>query len=338
MIDFIKKQWFVAVIAIILLAFITYFIIDTNKAYVKGKKVDGEEIVASIDNYNLSADELYKEMYDSNGAGEKAVIAQFKHTVINEAVPTTNDLKKSAELTMENAIQSVQAQYKYSRTQSIKMLESQMHNSFFNGTLEEFFLMNEKESEFMSNYLDSQTDDLVKPFMEENQVRTISHILVKVNDVENPTAEEQAKMDAVKAALAEGKDFGEVAKEYSDDALSAEKDGYLGYSDKNSQWVKPFLDESLKLNKGESSSEWVKVSTADSQSYSGFHLVKVLETDADTILEDSEVKQQIYTQIKTKDTEMLNKLIWDKSQELGVTFATPELEKAVKDAYSKSEE
>ena len=62
MLEIIKKNWFVVLIAILLCGFAIYYVWDTTKDFVKGKSVDGQDIIASIDDYDLSADELYDEM------------------------------------------------------------------------------------------------------------------------------------------------------------------------------------------------------------------------------------------------------------------------------------
>ena len=78
------------------------------------------------------------------------------------------------------------------------------------------------------NY-DANLDSLFSKIHEEKKSRTVSHILVKMTDPDNPTEEEQKKMDDIDAALASGTDFAEVAKQYSDDS-TASAGGALGLS------------------------------------------------------------------------------------------------------------
>ena len=49
MLEIIKKNWFVVLIAILLCGFAIYYVWDTTKDFVKGKSVDGQDIIASIE-------------------------------------------------------------------------------------------------------------------------------------------------------------------------------------------------------------------------------------------------------------------------------------------------
>ena len=60
--EFLRNNWFVVVIAVILISFIGYFIFDANRYNVSGKTMDGKEVVASIDGTDVTADDLYNEL------------------------------------------------------------------------------------------------------------------------------------------------------------------------------------------------------------------------------------------------------------------------------------
>ena len=70
------------------------------------------------------------------------------------------------------------------------------------------------------SYYDEHLDELFKPIFEEKNGRILAHILIKMEDSQNPTQEELDKVKAVEQALADGKSFYDVAKEYSDDTGS----------------------------------------------------------------------------------------------------------------------
>ena len=59
MAEILKKNWFVVLIAVLLCGFAIYYVWDTTKDFVKGKSVDGKDVIASIDNYDLTACLLY---------------------------------------------------------------------------------------------------------------------------------------------------------------------------------------------------------------------------------------------------------------------------------------
>ena len=48
MIEVLKKQWFVVLIALIFTSFAIYYIYDTNKGKLPGKSIDGKDVVATI--------------------------------------------------------------------------------------------------------------------------------------------------------------------------------------------------------------------------------------------------------------------------------------------------
>ena len=52
---FLKKNWFVVMIVIIFIGISTYYIYDTNKGKLKGKKTNGEDVVFSIDNSHTTS-------------------------------------------------------------------------------------------------------------------------------------------------------------------------------------------------------------------------------------------------------------------------------------------
>lgn len=61
MTDILRNNWFVVLIAIIIIGFIGYFIYDTNKDNVSAKTTNNEQVVASINKDDITADDLYDE-------------------------------------------------------------------------------------------------------------------------------------------------------------------------------------------------------------------------------------------------------------------------------------
>ena len=54
MTDILRNNWFVVLIAIIIIGFIGYFIYDTNKDNVSAKSSNNEQVVASIDKDDIT--------------------------------------------------------------------------------------------------------------------------------------------------------------------------------------------------------------------------------------------------------------------------------------------
>ncbi len=55
MTDILRNNWFVVLIAIIIIGFIGYFIYDTNKDNVSAKTTNNEQVIASINKDDITA-------------------------------------------------------------------------------------------------------------------------------------------------------------------------------------------------------------------------------------------------------------------------------------------
>ena len=102
MTDILRNNWFVVLIAIIIIGFIGYFIYDTNKDNVSAKTTNNEQVVASINKDDITADDLYDESTPYDGS---TIYNMYKNAVIDQSIKTTKDLKKQAS-TLESNIKS----------------------------------------------------------------------------------------------------------------------------------------------------------------------------------------------------------------------------------------
>ena len=78
--DFLRTNWFVVLIAVIIIGFIGYFIYDTNKDNVSGKSVNNEQVVASIDGDDITANDLYDESTPYDGS---TIYNMYKNAVVD---------------------------------------------------------------------------------------------------------------------------------------------------------------------------------------------------------------------------------------------------------------
>ena len=125
------------------------------------------------------------------------------------------------------------------------------------------------------------TDEAAKKYYDEN----IYHFLEKDSKFHSAhilvATEDEAKK--IKDRLNKGEDFAKLAKEFSLDG-SKENGGDLGeagYGD----FVKPYVDAVVKLNKGEISEPV--------QSQYGYHIIKLIDKEPITIKKFDTVKEQI---------------------------------------------
>lgn len=319
MIEKLKENWFVVLVAVILIAAVGYYTYDTNKGKLPGKKVDGKDVVASIGDTDFFADDLYLELYgdesSSSSAGTQVLFSYFERAVVDAAVSVDDEMKTN----IATAVTSVKQNYEGQESTLLSQLQAAGYSSL--DDLELYFTHSFKMQKLIGDAYAKDLDNLFTPIYEEKNSRVVSHILVMISDFNNITEEEQAKMDAIDQALADGEDFAEVAKEYSDDG-SASDGGNLGYVDSDSSLVTEFKEAALAAEKGVVT-DWV-------QTEYGYHKILVTETDKEALMENEDIRNDIYAAIEKANPDLNAQIIWETGQELGVEFANENVENAIK--------
>ena len=319
MIEKLKENWFVVLVAVILIAAVGYYTYDTNKGKLPGKKVDGKDVVASIGDTDFFADDLYLELYgdesSSSSAGTQVLFSYFERAVVDAAVSVDDEMKRN----IATAVTSVKQNYEGQESTLLSQLQAAGYSSL--DDLELYFTHSFKMQKLIGDAYAKDLDNLFTPIYEEKNSRVVSHILVTISDFNNITEEEQAKMDAIDQALADGEDFAEVAKEYSDDG-SASDGGNLGYVDSDSSLVTEFKEAALAAEKGVVT-DWV-------QTEYGYHKILVTETDKEALMENEDIRNDIYAAIEKANPDLNAQIIWETGQELGVEFANENVENAIK--------
>lgn len=328
MIEILKKQWFVVLIALIFISFAVFSIWDTNKGKLPGKTVDGKDVIASVADNNVTADDVFEKLKEQSG--DALLFAKFQDAVASQAIETTDDIKSKAKLQAEN----IETQFKsYDATNYKKTLQDQLIKMGYTD-LNDYCLKSTKVQSLLYAYMDEHMDELFTPIYEKKNSRIVAHILVKMDDSANPTEAELEKVKKIEDALAAGTSFADVAKEYSDDS-SASQGGLVGYTDTDSALVEDFKTTALELDK-DVVSDWVKVVSTN---YQGWHKIIVLETDKDAIVkyDDENVKSGIYTAIMNANENLDKKIVWEKSKDLTIEFGSDDIKKQLMD-YMKIEE
>lgn len=347
--SFIKKNWFVSLLVVVFVVMTLYYIIDTNRGKLKGKTSDGEDVVYSLGEEDVTASEFYDSMF-KNG-GNSVVYQAFVRQVGTQGVSTTSDMKKRAKEQASSVISNYASNYP---TDYRTRLDSQLKALGYNGydDLENYLIDYYKQDQIVTDYIDSHFDEL--------KIRNISYLLVKLEEQEKPeeteaeetenteekeetaekehtpTEDEQKRMDAVDKAFADGKSFADVAKEFSEDPSTAEKGGVLGTVDVNTTRLdKAFLDAALSLKEGETS-DWVY-----SENFGYFrimvtaatpeHLMEEYKT-ANSLPEEQEVTMsEVYNSLLSSyDSTLSSKALWEKAEEIGITFTDEETQTKLK--------
>ena len=275
--SFLKKNWFICVLVVALAGVSGYYIYDTSKDKLRGKKSNGEDVVYQINDDDVTASEFYDQMYADSGVSalHHAVLRQ----VVDQAVDTTDEMKTNAASQAQSIISSYASSYGSSYQTT---LDSQLKSMGYSGydDLEQYFIDYNKELQIAGDYAKNHFDEL--------KIRNISYILVAADANSEtpgqPSESQQATMDAVDAAIAAGKDFAVVAADYSADSSTASSGGVLGTIDKNTTSLdEDFLTAALELNEGEISN-WVYSSNF------GFFKIKCNAATPETL--ETVVKQQ----------------------------------------------
>jgi peptidyl-prolyl cis-trans isomerase D len=138
----------------------------------------------------------------------------------------------------------------------------------------------------LQDYYDANSERYVVPKTVEAR-----HILIRLPEDAAPEAVEtaQAKIQDVLKMAREGKDFAELAKQYSEDEGSKARGGELGEFTKESM-VQPFADEAFSLSPGEISQPV--------RTRFGLHLIKVENVNAGHTRGFDEAKVEITIQLK----------------------------------------
>jgi len=128
--------------------------------------------------------------------------------------------------------------------------------------------------------------DKQKDHFNEPEKRRAAHILISV-DKDDAAALKQAQ-DVLAQAKA-GKDFGQLAKQYSKDPGTADKGGLLDWSEK-SAFVQPFSDALFSMSPGEI--------RGPVKTQFGYHIIKLLEVQPGKVKTFDEARPELEAELK----------------------------------------
>lgn len=307
----------IVIIAILLLILI--FVATKNT-----KTKNGDDIVVQIDGKTVTANELYESLKKQDG--QNTAINLIDDYILNKEYKTTDDMKKSANATIES----------YKNTYGDNYQSFLEYNGITNDTdLRNLLIKNSKLTMVTEKYIkDTLTEKEMKKYYDEKIVGDIEakHILISFNNSDDATDEEieenekkaEKKAKEIIEKLKNGEDFSELAKKYSDDDASKTDGGNLGYFN-TGEMVAEFEEAAYKLAVNEYTTEPVKTTY-------GYHI----------IMKTGEKEKPSYK--KSKDT-IIEKLIEEKKDndsnisikamiELRKKYNIKIKDKTVKNAYN----
>lgn len=212
---------------VIVIAILLIILIGVSTKNTKTK--NGNDIVVSVDGKTITANDLYKEL--KKQSGQSVAINLIDDYILGKEYKTTDDMKKSAQATIDN----------YKSTYGDSYEQFLQYNGIANDAeLKDLLIKNSKLTKVTEDYIkDTLTEKEMKKYYDEKIFGDIEakHILVSSETDDDATDEEKeakdkeakAKAEEIIEKLKNGEDFSKLAKEYSDDEGSKENGGDLGY-------------------------------------------------------------------------------------------------------------
>jgi len=319
---FMKENWFIVVVAVFFVFAAVYFAYDQNKDNLPGKTVGGKDVVFTVDGQDYTADELYDKM--SVSQKKSIVVGAFFKKVVDQSANYTDAEEKELNTLVTNVIS-----YYTSNGYSESYLNAIAQYYYGYSTFSEYVYYSNKLTKVCGNYIKLHTDELYPAELQEKyNAHVVSYVVISFDDPANPTAEEQARIDAAKAAWSnkEFETFGEFAKKYSEDS-NASNNGKYGYIDSSSlesdSIDQVFVKTALALKAGETS-EWTF-----SEKF-GYYLIHCDSTSLEDYVEDSSFIEAIMGE----DEDLSAKIIWDAASKLNVVYENEEMEQWINEAYN----
>ena len=259
----------------------------------KPKLENGEEVIASIEGKNFTANDLYKELKKQGGTS--ILVNMIDEYIINKEVEDSEEAKNYAE--------SMIKQYKLNFEQQGEDFESALLNAGYENeaAFKTVLISSYKRNTVTDKYIkETITDEELKAYYDEHvsDELSVKHILIAPESsdtatTEEKTAAENAALEKAKSLIEQlnnGADFETLAKENSDDEASKSTGGVLNNVVKEG-YVTEFWNAANALTDGTYTIEPVKTEY-------GYHIIYKVSTTAKQSFED--MKDTLYTKVTSE--------------------------------------
>lgn len=277
---------------------------------------DGTQPVAEIDNYTVTADDLYEDMKELYSIS--SLLDKIDNKILEEKYPEDDNMNDEIKEQAENYYKAYEQYYKMDK-------ETFLSNNGFGSekAFLEYLKLQYRRNTYAKDYIKTLISDKdVEKYYNDNVYGDINtkHILVKVDssasDEDKKAAEDLAK--EIISKLNDGKSFDEVKDEYKDKITYEE----LGYKSYNANLESAYMDAMQKLDNNSYSKEPVKTSY-------GYHVIYRIDQKDKPALED--VKEEIIDSLvseKKSEDKNISYIALDKMrEESGLKFSDTVLEK-----------
>ncbi|MCF0259868.1 MAG: peptidylprolyl isomerase [Erysipelotrichaceae bacterium] len=322
--EFLRKYWFVTLVAVILCGGLIYYIVDLNKDNVSAKTADSKEVVASTTLGDVTADYVFDQYQSFNST---LLYNMYRRAVIDQAVETTSDMETEAKTMTKNIEANVAADTTNKSKYSI-MGELASYGFDGDSALYDYCLLAVKMQAMDEAYVKANFDSLKGKVT--TTPRTISVITLNVANPEELTDAEKTKKDNIDKALEKGDSFADTATAFSEDTGTAAKKGFYGYVDSATTALDAaVVQAAMGLDKGKTS-EWITVTDSNSGA-SYLYKIHVDETDLSAIMnsESKEVRQALVSAILTADSTVDMKALQEKAKDLDIKWENEEVKTKV---------
>lgn len=275
--ELVKQNATLIVLCIICLLLIINIIL-----VVRGHKVklsDGKEVVASIDDKSVTAEELFDQMKEKYGTN--VLVNMIDDSIIKKEISDTSESIKKA----KEQVSSIKAQYE---TMSYDWNEVLTNYGYANeqeliDEISDSLLKEEVAVKYLSKNV---TDEELQKYYDENisDSYTVKHILIipdttdDMTDEQKNAAEEAAKNKAIEVInkLNNGESWTTLVSTYSQDTGSKDNEGLIENFTKDDV-VEEFYEATKNLNDGYYTTEPVK-------SKFGYHIIlRISKTDKEAL-------------------------------------------------------
>lgn len=277
---------------------------------------DGTQPVAEIDNYTVTADDLYEDMKKLYSIS--SLLDKIDNKILEEKYPEDDDMNDEIKEQAESYYKAYEQYYQMDK-------ETFLSNNGFGSekAFLEYLKLQYRRNTYAKDYIKTLISDKdVEKYYNDNVYGDINtkHILVKVDssasDEDKKAAEDLAK--EIISKLNDGKSFDEVKDEYKDKITYEE----LGYKSYNANLESAYMDAMQKLDNNSYSKEPVKTSY-------GYHVIyRIDQKDKPTL---NDVKDEIIDSLvseKQSNDKNISYIALDKMrEEAGLKFSDTVLEK-----------
>ena len=323
----LKQNATLIVLCVICLLLIINIILIVNGH--KVKLSDGKEVIASIDDKNVTAEELFDEMKEKYGTN--ILVNMIDSTIIKKEITDTKDAISKA----KEQVSSIKYQYETMGYKWDEVLTNYGYESeqALIDEISDSLLKEEVAVKYLSKNV---TDEEVQKYYDENisDSYTAKHILIipdtndNMTDAEKTVAEEAAKNKALEVItkLNNGESWATLVATYSQDTGSKDNEGLIENFTKDDV-VEEFYEATKNLSDGSYTTEPVK-------SKFGYHVIlRISKTDKEAL--DS-MKDELINKIvnsKLSEDSKLYTTTWDnirKSYNLNIN------DTIIKNSYEKT--